>query len=175
MNRRTAIKNVIILGAGAAMLASCQDNPTVILKNIPLTGSQEKLLAAITEAILPSTPEFIGAKELESHKFLLMMTDEVTAPEDQSKFMTGMLKFEEACKLKYNTKFIKCTPPLKEEFLLLIEAKTEVAEEVIGFYQIVKRYTIQSFTTSEAYLTQVRNFSLIPKKYKGCVPVASVL
>jgi len=174
MNRRTAIKNVIILGAGAALLASCQDNPTVILKNIPLTGSQEKLLAAITEAIIPSTPEFIGAKELESHKFLLMMTDDCAAPEEQTKFTTGMLQFEELCKKKYDTRFVKLTPEQKEEFLLGIESKTEVSEEVIGFYQTVKRHAIQSFTTSEAYLTKVKNFSLIPGKYKGSVPVATV-
>ncbi len=174
MDRRTAIKNVIILGAGASLLASCQDNPSIILKNIPLTGSQEKLLAVITETIIPTTPEFIGAKELESHKFLLMMTDDCAAQEDQTKFMAGMLQFEEACKLKYNTRFTKCSPQQKEEFLLLIEAKSEVAEDIISFYQTVKRYTIQSFTTSEAYLTQVRKFSLIPGPYKGCVPVANV-
>lgn len=174
MNRREAIKSVIILGAGASLLASCQDNPTIILKNIPLTGSQEKLLAAITETILPTTEQFIGAKELESHKFLLMMTDEVAAPEAQTKFMAGMLQFEEACRLKYDTRFAKCSPQQKEEYLLLIEAKTDIAEEVFSFYQTVKRHAIQSFTTSETYLTQVRNFSLIPGRYKGCVPVANV-
>lgn len=173
MNRRTAIKNVIILGAGASILASCQDNPSVTLKNIPLTGSQEKLLAAMSETILPTT-EFIGAKELESHKFTLMMVDECSAPDEQKKFMDGMLLFEEACKKKYNTRFTKCSPQQKEEFLLMIEAKAEVAENLISFYQTVKRTVIQSFTTSEAYLTQVRKFSLIPGPYKGCVPVANV-
>jgi hypothetical protein len=173
MNRRQAIKGVIILGAGASLLASCQDNPTVVLKNIPLTGSQEKLLAAITEAILPSTPEFVGAKELESHKFLLMMTDDCSGPEDQNMFNAGMLQFEAACKMKYDKKFTKLSPQQKEEFLLSIEAKTEASEEVITFYQTVKRSTIQSFTSSEAYLKQIRNFSLIPGKFKGCVPVAN--
>lgn len=171
MNRRTAIKNVIILGAGASLLASCQDNPTILLKNIPLTGSQEKLLAAMTESIIPSTPEFIGAKELESHKFLLMMADDCSGPEDQTKFMTGMLQFEELCKKKYDKKFVKLSTEQKTAFLLLLETKTDVPEEVIGFYQTVKRSAIQSFTSSEAYLKQVRNFSLIPGTYKGCVPV----
>lgn len=170
MNRRSAIKNVIVLGVGASYLLSCEGNASITLKNIPLTGPQEKLLAAMAEAILPTTEDMVGAKALESHRFVLMMTDECAASEDQQKFLKGMQQFEEGAKKKYNQAFPKLTPQQQEEFLLLVEAKTDFSEETIAFYQTVKRYTIQSFTTSEAYLTK-RNFSLIPGKFKGCVPV----
>lgn len=173
MKRRTAIQHIIVLGVGASMLASCQDKPTAVLKNIPLTGSQEDLLAAITQTIIPSG-DFVGAKELESHKFLLMMADDCASQDDQKKFMDGMKQFEEACKKKYSSGFVKCALEQKEEFLLAIESKTDFTEEVIGFYQAVKWSTIQSFTTSEEYLTKIKNFSLIPGPFKACVPVENV-
>ena len=88
--------------------------------------------------------------------------------------MTGMQQFDDACKKKYQSKFVKCTPQQREEFLIAIEAKTDISEEVADFYKSIKRLTIQSFTTSEEYLTKVKNYSLIPAKYKGCVPMASV-
>jgi hypothetical protein len=44
----------------------------------------------------------------------------------------------------------------------------------VRFYQGVKWFTIQSFTSSEQYLTQVRNYSLIPPKFEACVPVQAV-
>ena len=175
MNRRTAIKNVIILGAGATWLASCQDKKaSITLKNIPLSASQEELLATLTETIIPTTPDFIGAKELESHKFLLMMTDDCSAPDEQKKFMDGMTQFEEACNKKFGNSFVKCSPSQREEFLLAVEAKEGYAEEVLSFYQTVKRFTIQSFTSSKEYLTKVRHFSLIPGPFKGCVTVENV-
>jgi len=173
MKRRTAIQHIIIIGAGASVLASCLDKPSVDLKYIPLTGPQEDLLAAITQTIIPST-DFVGAKELESHKFLLMMADDCTSPADQKKFMDGLKQFDEACRKKYSSVFVKCIPEQREEFLLAIESKPDFNEDVIGFYQSVKWATIESFTTSEAYLTKVKNFSLIPGSFKGCVPVENV-
>jgi hypothetical protein len=52
MNRRTAIRNVVIISAGAGLLPSCMrdDKSSVPLKNISVTGSQEKMLAELTEA-----------------------------------------------------------------------------------------------------------------------------
>lgn len=172
MDRRTAIQHVIILGAGASLLTYCGDKPSQALKNISLTGSQENLLSVLTETIIPTT-DFVGAKELGSHKFILVMADDCTSPEDQTKFMSSMNLFDETCKKKYTSKFIKCTPQQRLDYLLAIEAKTDIPEEVIHFYQSVKQLTIQSFTSSEEFLTKVRNFNFIPGMYKGCVPVGN--
>lgn len=173
MNRRTAIQHVIVLGAGATLLASCQDKASIATKNIPLTGSQEKLLSALTEAIIPST-DFVGAKELQSHRFILVMADDCASPEDQQKFANGMKQFDDFCKQKNGSAFAKCTPEQRENLLKNIEAKADIPEDVQAFYQTIKQITIQSFVTSEEYLLKVRNFSLIPPKFQACVPVQTV-
>jgi hypothetical protein len=173
MNRRTAIRHVIVIGAGAALLASCQDKSSLASRNVPLTGSQEDLLSTLTETIIPTT-DFIGSKDLGAQKFIVVMVDDCASPDDQKKFMTGMQKFDELCKRQYNTRFVKCDPKQREEFLLTVEAKTDIPAEVVEFYSAIKQLTIQSFTTSEEYLMKVKNFSLLPGKFKGCVPVAAV-
>jgi hypothetical protein len=177
MKRRTAIRNVIILGAGASWLASCKNGtttaPTDVVKKVPITEAQSDMLNALTETIIPTT-DFVGAKELQSADFIVLMAEDCASPEDQQKFMDGMARFEEACQKKYSNAFVKCSDEQRLEFLTTIESKTDVSEDVINFYQWMKEATIQSFITSEEYLTKVKNFSLIPGPYQGCVPVESV-
>jgi hypothetical protein len=170
MNRRTALQHVIVLGAGATLLASCQDKATIATKNIPLTGSQEKLLSALAETIIPSS-DFVGAKELQAHQFIVVMADDCASAEEQNKFVAGMKAFDDFAKQKIQTSFAKATAEQRTTLLSALEAKTDVPENVVEFYQTIKQLTIQSFTTSEAFLTQVRNFSLIPPKFQGCVSV----
>ena len=47
------------------------------------------MLAELAETIIPKTKNFIGAKDLKAHEFLLTMVDDCMAPEDQKVF-TGV-------------------------------------------------------------------------------------
>ncbi|MEO5562956.1 MAG: gluconate 2-dehydrogenase subunit 3 family protein [Chitinophagaceae bacterium] len=174
MNRRNAIRNVVVISAGATLLPSClrQDKSALSLKNLSITSSQEKMLAELTETIIPKTPAFIGAKDLRSHEFVLTMVDDCTSPEEHKKFTNGMQSFEEACKKKWDKDFEKCTPEQRTELIQMIEKKQEIPEDAANFYGTVKRYTLQSFTTSKEYMVDIRKYKLVPGgNYKGCVPV----
>ena len=67
MNRRTALRNVVIISAGASLLPSClsKDKVSIPLKNISLTGSQEKMLAELadSEGIIPPDFQPVGIDE----------------------------------------------------------------------------------------------------------------
>ena len=174
MNRRTAIRNVVIISAGAAFIPACgqQDQATITLKNISFSGSEEKMLAALTEAIIPKTKNFIGAGDLRAHEFALVMVDDCASPEDQKKFMGGMKEFEEACKKKWKTSFVKCTSEEKKEILQQMEKNDDIPEAARNFYKTIKRYTVQSFTTSKQFLLDIKKYQLVPGgNFKGCVPV----
>lgn len=175
MNRRTAIRNVVIISAGAAILPSCHhaDKIGLQLKHLSITGSQEKLLAALSETIIPSTNDFIGAKDLKSHEFVLVMVDDCLAPDDQKKFTEGLTAFEDLCKKKLDRAFENCTPQQRDQLVADIEQKKDFPESVAGFYGTVKAYTLQSFTGSKEFMTGIRNYKLVPGPiYKGCVPVS---
>jgi Gluconate 2-dehydrogenase subunit 3 len=174
MNRRTAIRNVVVISAGATLLPSClqQDSGTLSLKNISLSGSQEKMLAELAETIIPKTITFPGAKDINTHEFILTMVDDCSSPEEQQKFTRGMKTFEDACKKKVDNSFVNATAQQRKEFLQLVEKKQDIPEEATGFYGTVKRYTVQSFTSSKQYMTDIRKYKMVPGgNYKGCVPV----
>jgi len=172
MNRRTAIRNVIIISAGAGLLPSCmgEDKSSIVLKNISITGSQEKMLAALTESIIPKTKDFVGANDLKAHEFLLTMIDDCTPPGDQKKFIDGLKGFDKLSHDEFGQLFISYTAEQRKELLETIESKKDVPEDVLKFYGTVKRYTVQSFTSSRDYLTDIRKYKIVPgSDFKGCV------
>jgi Gluconate 2-dehydrogenase subunit 3 len=174
MNRRTVIRNVVIVSAGTVLLPACvqKDKSSITLKNISLSGSQEEMLAELTETIIPKTKDFIGAKDLKAHEFVLTMVDDCTDPESQRKFSAGMKQFEDVCREKWKTSFIKTTIQQKKELLQQMEKKENVPEDALHFYGTVKRYTVQSFTSSQPFLVDVRKYQMVPGgNFKGCVPV----
>ena len=176
MNRRTALRNVVIFSVGATLLPSCmqEEKSSIPLKNISLSGQQEKMLQALTEAIIPQTKNFIGAKDLKSHEFVLTMVDDCTSPEDQLKFNEGLKAFDKLCHDKFGQIFTGFTAEQKTELLSDIENKKDIPENALQFYATVKRYTLQSFTSSRDYMVKIKKYNMVPgPNFKGCVPVKS--
>ncbi len=174
MNRRTVIRNVVLVSAGSVFLPSCFQNnkASFPLKNISITGAQENMLAELAEAIIPRTKDFIGAKDLKAHEFLLTMVDDCFNPEDQKKFTDGLKAFDKLSHDKFGQIFISYTGKQKTELLGALEAKKDISEEALGLYSTVKRYTLQSFTSSKEYMLDIRKYKIVPGgNFKGCVPV----
>src|SRR5690349_9860690 len=132
MNRRTVLKNVLFISAGTVLLPACkEEKPSIQLTNLSLTADQEKMIAALSAAIIPSGNNFIGAADIKAHQFALMMVDDCEPPEMQKKFLDGMKKFE---KETGNKKFDKLSDKEKNEILLKFENKKDVSEEAQLFY-----------------------------------------
>jgi hypothetical protein len=173
MDRRSAIRCSLAISGGIFLIPACMQDkskPAIALKNIAVSGDQENLLAALAEAIIPKTSA-PGAKDLSSHLFALMMVDDCYAPDAQKKFITGLDQFESFTKNKFGSSFAKCAQPQKEELLKAMENKTGVPDEAVAFYSSMKRLTIQSFTTSQYFLTKVHVYEMVPARFHGCVPV----
>lgn len=174
MKRRTALRSMVIITAGAALLPACRStgNAGLALKNIAVNGKQQNMLAALSESIIPKTNNFLGAADLKAHEFVLTMVDDCTSPDDQQKFTDGLAAFNEMSHDKFGQLFTKFTPEEKKEFLLAIESKKDVPENVLNFYGTVRRYTIQSFTSSKDYMTTITDYKLVPgNNFKGCVKI----
>lgn len=175
MNRRSAIRNVVIISAGASFLPSCLqgDKNVYPLKNISISGSQQDMLSALADAIIPKTSGFIGARDLKAHEFVLTMIDDCTSPEDQKKFTDGLTAFDQLSHDRFGEKFKSFTPEQKHQLLADIESKKNITENVLSFYGTVKRYTLQSFISSEQYMVGIKKYKMVPGPiYKGCIPVS---
>ena len=57
MKRRTAIRNLVIISAGAAFLPACNnyDVAAITLKKISVSSKQQNMLAQLCETIIPKT------------------------------------------------------------------------------------------------------------------------
>jgi hypothetical protein len=195
VNRRTALKQFLVISAGAALLPSClqdQSKSTILLKNFQVDGRQEKLLAELAETIIPatSTP---GAKDISAHLFVLKMLDDCYSKEDQQKFLKGLQQLEEAAKAATGQSFVKCTPAQREALISDIENRIaaghgmdssrngagsgkgpDSGNELDFCYSVMKRQTILAYSSSQFFLTKIHVYELVPGRYHGCVPVKSV-
>ena len=126
------------------------------------------LLADVSETFIPKT-DTPGAKDLSAHLFALKMLDDCYKKEDQQKFISGLKDFEKFVKEKKGKSFSDCSIPERESILNDVD-KRESDDALSYFYSTQKNLTVQAYTTSKLYLTQVRDYKLVPGKYKGCVP-----
>jgi hypothetical protein len=159
MKRREAIRNVILISAGAGYLYSCKEKAaTISLKHIPLTRAEGELVSELSETIIPKT-DFPGAKDLKTDEFILVMVDDVFSPEEQDKFKAGMKVFHDAG-------FVKMSADERKEFINKAEGDAK------WFFAVIKQGTIENFTSSKEYLEKVKNVTtLIPPKFQACAPV----
>lgn len=173
MNRRNAIGNIVVLSLGSMVLPSCDQRDEAIfkIKNLPLTGNEEKLMSQLADAIIPTTA-FIGASGVKAHEFTLKMVDDCYDPDQQNKYLTGLKEFDKLAKGKYGSSFTSIASPQKLEWLSSLEKKKDIPEEALFFYETTKKHTLQAFTSSKEYMTDVLKYKMVPgSNFKGCVPV----
>lgn len=174
ITRRAAIRNLLIVTAGVALLPSClQEDSGIKLKALDINSVHEKILASLSDAIIPKT-DTPGALDLSAHLFVLKMVDDCYTKEEQKVFMQGFEEFNGKVKDKYQKSFDALNAPQKEEFLSALEEGKHANESLKSFYESTKRLTVLGYTTSKYYLADVKKFSLIPGKYEGSVPVSSL-
>jgi hypothetical protein len=172
MQRRTALKNLLIVAGGTMLLPSCvqQDKKVSIpLDNLKLSAQEEELLAQITETIIPAT-DTPGAKALGVHQFVLTMMDDCADKEKQDDFMKGLNEVNDLSKKQYNNSFIKCTPQQQLELLTHIDKK-EFDGKVNDFFKAAKRLTIQGYTKSKYVMSNLLVYELVPGRFHGSFPV----
>lgn len=176
LNRRTAIKQFLFVSAGMALIPSClqeKTKPAIELNNFKISADQESLLAELSESIIPKTTS-PGAKDISAHSFVLKMVDDCRSKEDQEKFLAGLSAFEMQAEKISGKSFTKQSAEERKTVLAEMEKNKESKEDVVIFYMMVKRLTIQAYSSAEFFLTNVQVYELIPSRYHGCVPVKAV-
>ncbi len=176
MNRRNAIGNMVLLSVGVAILPSCgqNDKANVKLKNLSISGSEEKLLFNLAETIIPKLNSF-GAADVMATGFTLKMVDDCYDPGQQKKFTEGLKSFDKITSSKYGNSFTKLSPAQKSAWLAVLEEKKNIPEDVQFFYETTKRHTLQAFTSSKEYMTEVLKYQMVPgSNFKGCVLIGKV-
>lgn len=155
MDRRTAVRNILIAAGGLWLMPSCmrhKGEASIELNDIRISASQEDLLADLVEALIPAT-DSPGAKELNLHLFVMKMVDDCHSPEEQELFMDGLEKYQKGDK---NAK----------DFW-----EGEVDSERSKFGEILKKRTIQGYLNSEYVMKNKLKYELVPGRYNGAYKI----
>ena len=177
MQRRTVLKSFLVVAGGSVIIPSCMQKETrssITLKHLKIDAEKEKLLAELSETLIPSSANTPGAKDVYTHLFLLRMVDDCYEEKDQRSFEKGLDWIEDSSKKQYNKSFVRCTPAERAGIVRMLESKNGQGE-VNDFYKITKSLTIQGFMSSKPILTNIVKYELVPGRYNGAFPVTTTI
>lgn len=176
MNRREAISSVALLLGGTilgteAFLSGCKTKSEA---GVSFSATDISFLDEVAETILPATGT-PGAKAAKVGEFMTVMVKDCYEPKDQTIFMEGMKKLDEACKAKNSKSFMDCTPAQRHDFLVTLDAETKAyqknkkKEDPNHYFRMMKELTLTGYFTSEVGATKALRYVAVPGKYEGCI------
>ncbi len=173
MNRRQAIRQIIIVSSGLAVLPACDfqgSNGLVkTYEHLALSKKQYTLIGELQKSILPLKEVSV---DLASQRldYLLTRINDCYSMEDIQQYLSGLGDFEQYMTKQFDKPYAKLEPAQKTETLELI-AKDKQASNMQTFINTNKALTVEHFTRSEQYQTDHFGFEFAPNRYSGCVAI----
>lgn len=178
MNRREAISSVALLLGGtiigsSAFLTGCKTSGS----DTAISFSPENIsfLNEVGETILPAT-DTPGAKEAKVGEFMSVYVKDCYEAKDQTVFMDGFKKIDEASKKKNNKSFLESSTEERKALLIDLDKeakeyqKTKKDGEPNHYFRMMKELTLLGFFTSEVGATKALRYVAVPGKYDGNYP-----
>jgi hypothetical protein len=130
--------------------------------------SDNLFFEALVEIIIPET-DSPGAKSLGVHKYVSSILNDCY-PDNLKVISQNMIKFLNDKAFTVSGKnFTESDKKVRFELFAALEKGESV--EAKSFFQLMKKLTIQGFTSSEYFLTTYRSYQMAPGFFHGCVPV----
>jgi len=183
MKRRTAIKSLSLVAAGAALFPSCSDQLDLVLspgQKLSFNQQQGVWLEAISDAILPKGDRVLTTFE-SFPKFISKMLTFSSSEEDISTFVNGYNLCTGDVKNIYDSDTKKIA---SEQIIEYFEQQlspqgplnNDVDDEAMkisaakkSFCQKMRGLSIQHLTSSKEYQEEVLEFKLVPDTYQACL------
>ena len=97
-------------------------------------------------------------------------------PKDQTTFMEGLKKLDEASKKMNSKSFMESTPEQRHNLLVALDKeqkdyqKNKKKEDPTHYFRMMKELTLWGYFTSEIGAKQALRYVAVPGKYEGCIP-----
>ncbi len=165
MNRREVIRNVALMlgGTFSAPTIMAMDkweafsSPQNNNSSFSLTETQQKIVAEISEMIIPKT-DTPGAKAVGVPAFIVMMLKDCYKEPEQQSFIEGLASMEKV-------KFLSLNSDERSGVLKLLEQETKKnTGKAIPFWRLIKELTLLGYFTSEAGIKASFEYVQIPGK-----------
>lgn len=179
MNRRKAIRNILLVGGGGMAVAGGFTWFRFYHKpDLSELDQYKALIEEMAETIIPET-DTPGAKSAGVAGFVITMVRECTPVTGQNRFLYGLADVEAHAHSKYGKSYLQCSGPEKNAITAYFEKrdrpypgiKGKVANRLIGpsFFNTLKKYTVIGYCTSMKGATIGMEYDYIPGVYKGCM------
>ena len=176
MNRREALSRVAIIMGGTvlgaeAFLSGCKTAST----GISFSAADISFLDEIAETILPAT-NTPGAKEAKVGEFMKVMVTDCYEAKDQTIFMEGIKKLDEASNKANGKSFMDSDAKQRHDLLVSLDKeakdfeKAKKPEDPKHYFTMMKELTLTGFFTSEVGATKALRYVAVPGKFEGSVP-----
>ena len=171
MNRRDALKSLLVLSGSAAVYGSDRfltgaiNSPDFALED-RFTPGLLALAEEIAETIIPATTESGGAKDAELGVFMQEIVSLYYSPEEQALFFDGLDRVQADATHQFQQDFVDLAEAERTAILMGYETGETPAE-----YRALKQLTTWGYFSSEVGMTQARAFLPIPARYEGDLPL----
>jgi hypothetical protein len=198
MNRRDAIGRVALIMGGAVIgaeffLSGCKPSGSSTVADLFSTDNTA-FLNEIADTILPDTAASPGAKAANIGPFLAVMVRDCYTPADQTTFMDGLTKLNDAAQKKAGSNFISLNAQQRTELFIaldkeqveyykdlnkkvdadMLKHKAEPAYEEPDqpnhYFRMMKELTMLGYFTSKVGATKALRYVETPGHFDGCVP-----
>ena len=99
------------------------------------------------------------------------MLNDCYEQKDRERFLKGMEAFHKGVKGKYKKSFTECSADERKTIIAAINSNKDSKDDAAYFYGTLKGLTVQAYTSSKYYLTNVQEYKQVPGKFKSSVPV----
>lgn len=170
MKRREAIRNILLASASTIFITSCADKNVIEFLsegNLGLNDRHKDYLFQISNTFLPLGD--LEDKVGNPVDFIMTMINDCHTPEEVQQFATGFEQYKklmEDSRLKIGSASEEAVMPVVQKVL---EASEQPQEALIFFINKTKNLSIQNLMSSEYYMTEYLDYSLVPKEpFNGC-------
>ena len=170
MKRRTALKNMGLITGGLLLFRSCdftEDKITILLRELQISKSQQSLIETIIETIIPEG-EQPGAKSLKVQVFIWGMVGECMNDLDKKSYLKGLAEFDSKYNQEDGNGFAKQSQDKRIKALVDLSKSKNKGNDLQEFVKTTKKLTIQGYTKSQYFMTEIMPYKLIPGAYNSC-------
>lgn len=135
------------------------------------TAQQRKLVAALSERVLPTT-DTPGAIAAGVPAFIEQMLGEWALPGDVAPFVAGLAAIDARSRLDFGKAAADASAEQQDALLTL--AMNRQLPGVEGFFDKFQQLVVIGYYTSEIGITEEREYLPVPGSYDGSYPIAEV-
>ena len=176
INRREALSRVALIMGGTvlgaeAFLSGCKTST----KGVSFSKEDIAFLNEVAETIIPATTT-PGAKEAKVGEFMQIMVSDCYEEKDQTIFVEGIKKLDEASTKLNGKTFMLSTPAQRTSLLVALDKeakdyqKTKKGTDPKHYFSMMKELTLTGFFTSEVGATKALRHVAVPGKFVGSYP-----